>query len=129
MDADCCKVRIGLDHGYEFLEGVGVFSKGRHLNHESGENFLLQDFAGDREFTLHEGVPLLETVDRLDIGLDVHLAVADLGVVHIVGAAHDIGLAAMAFPHLFGNRNTQAGHAFSGFTKTASKTAELKTGF
>jgi hypothetical protein len=56
------------------------------------EILLFQDFSFNREFTLHLGVPLFEAIQGLDVGLDIHFTVADLGVVDIVGLREDIDL-------------------------------------
>ena len=84
MYAHCCEVRVGLHHVDELFVCVCVLGELRHLDHECREHFFLEDFLSDRELALHERIPLLEAVDSLDVSLDIHLAITDLGVVDVV---------------------------------------------
>ena len=115
------KIRIGLHHCDEFLVSVGVLVKSRHFHHECREDFLLQNLAGDREFALHQRIPLLKAVNSLDVGLDVHLAVADLGVVDVILAGDDVNLVAFSLPYFFRDRNGQSGHSLVGLAETLSE--------
>ena len=128
MDAHGGQVGIGFDHGDEFLEGIGVFVQLGHLNHESGEDFLFEHLAADGELALHKRVPLLETVDGLYIGLDIHLAVTDLGIVDIVLGADDVDLIALALPHLLGDGDGKTCHAFVRFAEALTEAAEFEAG-
>ena len=115
------EIRIGLHHCDEFIVSVGVLVKSRHFHHECREDFLLQNLAGDREFALHQRIPLLEAVNSLDVGLDVHLAVADLGVVDVILAGDDVNLVAFSLPYFLRDRNGQSGHSLVGLAETLSE--------
>ena len=58
---------------------------------------------------------------------DVHLAVADLGVIDIVLAGDDVDLVADTLPNLFRDGCGKAGHAFVGLAEALSEGAELKS--
>ena len=94
MDTHGGEIRVGLHHRDELLVGVGVLRQFRHLNHKGRENLLLKHLGADRKLALHQRIPLLKAIDGLDVGLDVHLAVSDLGVVDVVLARDDVNLVA-----------------------------------
>ena len=120
-------IDLGLHHGDELIVGIGVLGQFGHFYHEGGEHFLFQHLAADGELALHQRIPLLEAVDTLDESLDVHLAVAYLGVVDVVLAGDDVNLVAEALPNFFGDGCRQAGHAFVGLAEALSEGAELKS--
>ena len=128
MHAHRGEVRAGLDHRDELVIRVGVLLQLGHFHHEGREDFLLQHFAGDRELALHQGVPLLEAVDALDECLDVHLAVADLGVVDVVFRGDDVDLVAGALPDLLGDGNGEPGHTLVLLAEALAEAAEFEAG-
>ena len=127
MDAHGSQVGVGLHHSDELIIGIGILGQCGHLDHESREHFFLEHLTADGELALHQRIPLLKAVDALHEGLDVHLAVAYLGVVDVVFAGDDIDLVAEALPNLLGYGCGEAGHAFVGLAEALSEGAELKS--
>ena len=123
----CLEVRMLVNHGKELFQRVGrLVELGHSLYLEGGEDIIFQHLLGDGELTFHQRIPLLQTVNTLYEGLDIHLSVADLCVVHIVGATDDVGFCTMALPYFLGNRCAQTGHSLGRVTEAATETAELK---
>ena len=126
MDSDSGEIRAGFDHSDELFVGVSVFVKSRHLHHEGRENLLFQDLFFDRELAFHQGVPLLETIHGLDIGLDVHFPVTYLGVVDVVLGRDDIDLVALPLPDFFRHGDGKTGHSLVLLAEALSETTEFK---
>ncbi len=68
----------------------------------------------------------VQTVDGLNIGLDVHLSVPDLGVVDVVLGGDDVDLVALALPYLFRYGNGETCHSLMLLAEALAEAAEFE---